>query len=49
MDLRPAIAPLREGCGLKDVAAILKVSRAMLRWRLQDTAEWPVGASLDVG
>jgi DNA invertase Pin-like site-specific DNA recombinase len=42
MDLRPAIALLREGRGLKDVAAILKVSRATLRRRLQEEGAWPV-------
>jgi DNA invertase Pin-like site-specific DNA recombinase len=42
MDLRPAIALLREGRGLKDVATILKVSRATLRRRLQEEGAWPV-------
>lgn len=42
MDLRPALAMLREGRGLKEVAAILKVSRATLRRRLQDEGAWPV-------
>lgn len=42
MDLRPAIALLREGRGLKDVAAILKVSRATLRRRLKEDGVWPV-------
>lgn len=41
MDLRPAVALLREGRGLKDVAGILKVSRATLRRRLQDEGLWP--------
>jgi DNA invertase Pin-like site-specific DNA recombinase len=41
MDLRPAIALLREGRGLKDVATILKVSRATLRRRLRETGAWP--------
>ena len=41
MDLRPALALIREGRGLKDVAAILKVSRATLRRRLQDSGAWP--------
>jgi DNA invertase Pin-like site-specific DNA recombinase len=36
MGLRPAIALLREGRGLKDVSSILKVSRATLRRRLQE-------------
>lgn len=48
MDLRPAIALLREGRGLKDVAAILKVSRATLRRRLQEEGAWPVVRDDDV-
>lgn len=48
MDLRPALALIREGRGLKDVAAILKVSRATLRRRLQETGEWPVPDHADV-
>jgi DNA invertase Pin-like site-specific DNA recombinase len=47
MDLRPALALLREGRGLKDVAAILKVSRATLRRRLREEGAWPVGAPAD--
>ena len=42
MDLRPALALIREGRGLKDVAAILKVSRATLRRRLQESGAWPL-------
>jgi DNA invertase Pin-like site-specific DNA recombinase len=42
MDLRPAIALLREGRGLKEVSAILKVSRATLRRRLQEAGVWPL-------
>jgi DNA invertase Pin-like site-specific DNA recombinase len=42
MDLRPALALLREGRGLKEVAGILKVSRATLRRRLQEEGAWPV-------
>ena len=44
MDLRPALALIREGRGLKDVAAILKVSRATLRRRLQEEGLWPVAS-----
>lgn len=40
-DLRPAAALLREGRGLKDVAAILNVSRTTLRRRLQEDGLWP--------
>jgi DNA invertase Pin-like site-specific DNA recombinase len=40
MDLRPAVALLREGRGLKEVSSILKVSRATLRRRLQEEGLW---------
>ena len=42
MDLRPALALLREGRGLKDVARILGVPRATLRRRLKEAGHWPV-------
>ena len=42
IDLRPAVALLREGRGLKDVARILKVPRATLRRRLEEAGLWPV-------
>jgi DNA invertase Pin-like site-specific DNA recombinase len=42
VDLRPAVALLREGRGLKDVARILKVPRATLRRRLEEAGQWPV-------
>ena len=42
LDLRPAVALLKEGRSLKDVARILKVSRATLRRRLREAGEWPV-------
>lgn len=41
MDLRPALAMLREGRGLKQVARILGTTRATLRRRLEETGEWP--------
>jgi len=43
LDLRPALALLDEGRGLKDVARILKVPRATLRRRLDEAGRWPVG------
>ena len=43
LDLRPALALLNEGRGLKDVARILKVPRATLRRRLDEAGRWPVG------
>ena len=42
LDLRPAVALLKEGRSLKEVARILKVSRATLRRRLREAGEWPV-------
>jgi DNA invertase Pin-like site-specific DNA recombinase len=47
MDLRPALAMLREGRGLKEVSAILKVSRATLRRRLQEEGAWPLQGHVD--
>ncbi len=48
LDLRPALALLREGRSLKEVSAILKVSRATLRRRLRETGAWPPpGGELD--
>lgn len=44
MDLRPALALLKEGRGLKDVARILKVPRATLRRRLKEAGQWSTGA-----
>lgn len=45
VDLRPALALLNEGRGLKDVARILKVPRATLRRRLDEAGRWPVGGA----
>ncbi len=42
LDLRPALALLNEGRGLKDVARILKVPRATLRRRLDEAGRWPI-------
>ena len=41
MDLRPALALLKEGRSLKEVARILTISRATLRRRLREAGEWP--------
>mgnify|MGYP002642076280 CR=1 FL=1 len=41
-DLRPAVALLREGRGLKEVSRILAVPRATLRRRLREQGEWPI-------
>ena len=43
MDLRPALALLREGRSLKEAARILQVSRNTLRRRLRESQEWPLG------
>ena len=45
MDLRPALALLREGRSLKEVSSILAVSRATLRRRLQEQGLWPYPSS----
>lgn len=42
LDVRPAVALLREGRGLKEVARILKVPRATLRRRLGEVGAWPI-------
>ena len=44
MDLRPAVALLKEGRSLKETARILAISRATLRRRLREAGEWPVRA-----
>jgi DNA invertase Pin-like site-specific DNA recombinase len=41
IDLRPALALLREGRGLKQVAAILGLPRSTLRQRLAEAGQWP--------
>jgi len=41
MDLRPAVAMLKAGYGLKAMAKSLGVSRATLRRRLEEAGEWP--------
>jgi DNA invertase Pin-like site-specific DNA recombinase len=42
VDLRPALALLKEGRSLKEVSAILQVPRATLRRRLQEQGAWPL-------
>ena len=41
LDLRPALALLREGRDLKEIARILHVSRTTLRRRLTEAGHWP--------
>jgi len=43
LELRPAVAMLKEGRGLREVAKILGVSRSTLRRRLQEAGTWPAG------
>ncbi len=45
MDLRPALALLKEGRSLKETARILGVSRNTLRRRLREAGEWPIQAA----
>ena len=45
VDLRPAVALLREGRTLKDTARILKIDRNTLRRRLREAGIWPLPAS----
>ncbi len=42
IDLRPALAMIREGHGLRTISKALGVSRATLRRRLQDAGQWPI-------
>ena len=48
MDLRPALALLREGRSLKEAARILQVSRNTLRRRLREAGEWPTTTDTSV-
>lgn len=41
LDIRPALALMREGRGIKQVARMLGVSRSTLRRRLEDAGQWP--------
>ncbi len=41
LDLRPALALLAEGHGLKAIASMLGVSRSTLRERLREAGHWP--------
>jgi DNA invertase Pin-like site-specific DNA recombinase len=41
LELRPAVAMLNEGRGLREVAKILGVSRSTLRRRLRESGAWP--------
>lgn len=45
-DLRPALAMLEVGYGLKVVSKSLNVSRATLRRRLEEAGEWPRGEDI---
>ena len=41
VDIRPAVALLKEGRSLKETARILRISRNTLRRRLREAGEWP--------
>lgn len=41
VDLRPAVAMLEAGHGIKQTASALRLSTSTLRRRLQDAGEWP--------
>lgn len=43
LDLRPALAMLETGAGLKTIASALGVSRGTLRRRLREAGHWPRG------
>jgi hypothetical protein len=43
MDLRPAVALLKEGRDLKEAARIPQVDRKTLRRRLREAHVWPIG------
>jgi DNA invertase Pin-like site-specific DNA recombinase len=45
VDLRPALALLKEGRDLKEVARILKLDRNTLRRRLKEAGHWPLPAN----
>ena len=42
LEIRPAVAMLEQGRGLREVASIIGVSRTTLRRRLKEAGEWPV-------
>ena len=44
MDLRPALALLKEGRSLKETARILGISRNTMRRRLREAGAWPLDA-----
>ena len=47
MDLRPALALLDRGHGLKRISSMLNVSRTTLRERLREAGHWPVHLGVD--
>jgi DNA invertase Pin-like site-specific DNA recombinase len=49
LDLRPAVAMLGSGYGLKAISKSLGVSRATLRRRLEEAGAWPRGGSVISG
>jgi len=49
LDLRPAVAMLGSGYGLKAISKSLSVSRATLRRRLEEAGHWPRSGSVVSG
>jgi DNA invertase Pin-like site-specific DNA recombinase len=49
LEIRPAVAMLQQGRGLREVASITGVSRTTLRRRLKEAGEWPVAVGKPSG
>ena len=49
LEIRPAVAMLQQGRGLREVASIMGVSRTTLRRRLKEAGEWPVAVGKPCG
>jgi len=49
MDLRPALAMLEQGNGIKTTARALGVSLTTLRRRLREAGHWPRATGKDAG
>lgn len=47
LDLRPALALLKEGRSLNEISTILRTARATLRRRLRECGSWPYQSSLE--
>ena len=47
LDVRPALALLQQGHGLKKIAGMLGVNRSTLRERLKETGHWPRSSGVE--